>query len=268
VSGPLDSQGHNLFGDTSGGSGFHPTDLLNVDPLLGPLQDNGGPTWTHALLAGSPALDAGDNTDAPDFDQRGEGFARVVNGTIDIGAFELQPTNQPPVLDPIPDQDVPAGQRTLAVPLAASDPDGDTLTFTVEAVPVAYLLDQHLGLAAYAPEWDGSGGRGEKWLSAEDGRWYFLLADGELYRWDGGEGASGERVGVPGASSYADPNLLVEAQADRLFATLTVQDGMLLIERDEGTASSLVVTVLVSDGLLDARATFTVTVRVRSAACG
>ena len=90
VAGDLTSWGHNLIGNTSVGSGFR-TDLgdqLNVDPLLGPLQDNGGPTFTQALLPGSPAIDAGDNTDAPLFDQRG--FARIVNGTIDIGAYELQ----------------------------------------------------------------------------------------------------------------------------------------------------------------------------------
>jgi hypothetical protein len=88
--GNIDSQGHNLIGDPAGGSGFDGTDLLQVDPMLGPLQDNGGPTQTHALLPGSPAIDAGDNTGAPDWDQRGEGFPRIVNGVIDIGAYEVQ----------------------------------------------------------------------------------------------------------------------------------------------------------------------------------
>jgi hypothetical protein len=60
--------------------------------MLGPLQDNGGPTQTMALLSGSPAIDAGDNTGAPDTDQRG--FARIVGGTIDIGAFEVQAAGQ------------------------------------------------------------------------------------------------------------------------------------------------------------------------------
>jgi hypothetical protein len=50
----------------------------------------GGATQTLALLAGSPAIDAGDNADAPDFDQRGDGFPRIVNNVIDIGAFEVQ----------------------------------------------------------------------------------------------------------------------------------------------------------------------------------
>jgi hypothetical protein len=86
----IGSLGHNLIGYSSGGSGFDPTDRLNVDPLLGPLQNNGGLTFTRALLPGSPALDAGDNTGAPSFDQRGPGFARIVNGRIDIGAYEFQ----------------------------------------------------------------------------------------------------------------------------------------------------------------------------------
>ncbi len=64
--------------------------VTDVDPMLGPLADNGGPTWTMALLPGSPAIDAGDNADAPEFDQRGPGFPRIVDGTIDMGAFEVQ----------------------------------------------------------------------------------------------------------------------------------------------------------------------------------
>jgi hypothetical protein len=90
LAGDLGSLGHNLVSNSQGGSGFDPTDLLNVDPLLGPLQNNGGPTQTMALLPGSPAIDAGDNTGAPRWDQRGPGYPRIVNGIIDIGAFEVQ----------------------------------------------------------------------------------------------------------------------------------------------------------------------------------
>ncbi|HEV3204325.1 MAG TPA: choice-of-anchor Q domain-containing protein, partial [Gemmataceae bacterium] len=90
VSGHILSRGHNLIGNTQGGDGFDSTDLRNVNPRLGPLQDNGGPTQTMALLPGSPAVDAGDNANARDFDQRGDGFARIVGSTIDIGAFEAQ----------------------------------------------------------------------------------------------------------------------------------------------------------------------------------
>src|SRR5262249_46819937 len=85
------SLGHNLSSDDGSGFLTGPDDLINTSPLLGPLQDNGGPTTTMALLAGSPAIDAGDNADAPDFDQRGPGFPRIVGGTTDIGAYEVQP---------------------------------------------------------------------------------------------------------------------------------------------------------------------------------
>jgi hypothetical protein len=90
--GDLGSVGYNLIGNFQGGTGFEPTDLLNVDPQLGPLQDNGGPTQTMALLPGSPAIDAGDpNFVGPPFwDQRGDGFPRISGGAVDIGAFEVQ----------------------------------------------------------------------------------------------------------------------------------------------------------------------------------
>ncbi len=88
----LTSSNYNLIGNSSAGGGYSSTDLLDVDPMLGPLINNGGPTYTRALLPGSPAIDAGDNTDAPEWDQRGPGFPRIVNGMIDIGAFEVQAT--------------------------------------------------------------------------------------------------------------------------------------------------------------------------------
>ncbi|HLJ92950.1 MAG TPA: right-handed parallel beta-helix repeat-containing protein [Gemmataceae bacterium] len=85
------SQGHNLSSDNAAGFLTGSADLVNAKPLLGPLQDNGGPTQTIALLPGSPAVDAGDNSNVPAFDQRGPGFARIVGGIVDIGAFEVQP---------------------------------------------------------------------------------------------------------------------------------------------------------------------------------
>src|SRR4029077_10393234 len=71
-----------------------------IDPLLAALDANGGTTQTHALLPGSPALNAGDPqlVPPPDADQRGAGFARVRDARIDIGAFESQ--NESPVVTP------------------------------------------------------------------------------------------------------------------------------------------------------------------------
>jgi hypothetical protein len=81
--------GSNLIEDGTGGI----PGTITGDPRLGPLQDNGGPTFTMALLPGSPAVDAGDAALLPAgtaYDQRGPGFSRVVGGRLDIGAFEVQ----------------------------------------------------------------------------------------------------------------------------------------------------------------------------------
>ena len=96
VAGRFISDGYNLIGDRTGSSGFTATgDIVGtsdnpIDPRLGSLDSNGGPTQTHALLEDSPAIDAGDpavlDTD-PSTDQRG--FPRVSGARVDIGAFEL-----------------------------------------------------------------------------------------------------------------------------------------------------------------------------------
>jgi predicted outer membrane repeat protein len=86
--------------------GFTGTGNLDQDPLLGPLQDNGGFTQTMALGSGSPAIDAGNDASCPAEDQRG--FTRPQGAHCDIGAYEAD--NQAPetTLDgfpPNPDSD-------------------------------------------------------------------------------------------------------------------------------------------------------------------
>src|SRR5438552_3132770 len=96
ASGMIGSLGYNLCSDYGSGFLTETGDQVNTDPMLGPLQDNGGPTFTHTLLSGSPAIDSGDPSFDPYsfspllYDQRGDGFARVMNDHIDIGAFEVQ----------------------------------------------------------------------------------------------------------------------------------------------------------------------------------
>ncbi len=97
--GTVHSLGYNLSNDDASAVLDQSTDQNSTDPMLGPLQDNGGPTFTHALLTGSPAIDQGKNFSASTTDQRGTGFARTVDlgfpkptggdGT-DIGSFEVQ----------------------------------------------------------------------------------------------------------------------------------------------------------------------------------
>jgi hypothetical protein len=85
---------HCLIGSAAGLTNFTPdqttTNLLGKDPLLAPLADNGGPTQTHALLAGSPCIDQGSNPDALTFDERGYPFKRQRGPAVDIGAFEFR----------------------------------------------------------------------------------------------------------------------------------------------------------------------------------
>ncbi|PWU15278.1 MAG: hypothetical protein C5B50_15620 [Verrucomicrobia bacterium] len=102
--GTVISDGYNLASDDGGGFLTAMSDQVNTDPLLGPLQDNGGPTFTHELLCGSPAIDHGKRDMVPDLvtgiDQRG--FPRpsddpcAPNGPgsdgTDVGAFEVETT--------------------------------------------------------------------------------------------------------------------------------------------------------------------------------
>lgn len=93
--------------------------LSLTDPLLGPLQNNGGPTPTHAIGFSSPAVDAGTDSGSPAFDQRG--MARPQDGnadgtaTTDIGAFEYR---------------YPAPTIATIVPNAGAAAGGESVTIT------------------------------------------------------------------------------------------------------------------------------------------
>ena len=80
------SGGHNIVQDDS----CNPTasDIITANAQIGPLADNGGPTWTHALLTGSPAIDGGLDTACSATDQRG--VARPQGPHCDIGSYEAE----------------------------------------------------------------------------------------------------------------------------------------------------------------------------------
>ncbi|MGD0540044.1 MAG: choice-of-anchor Q domain-containing protein, partial [Tepidisphaeraceae bacterium] len=126
---------YNLIG--TGGSGGLSNgvrgNIVGSNPDLGTLQNNGGPTNTMAVQTGSPAINAGSNALAVDsngnplvYDQRGAGFPRIVGGTVDIGAYEVQTVagpNSPAVLSP---------SRLVA---AASLPQPATHSIAANATP-------------------------------------------------------------------------------------------------------------------------------------
>ena len=107
--------------------------LIDVDPMLGLLADNGGPTLTHAPLAGSPVIDLGDPAIAshPNYDQRDFAFDRIVGGRIDIGAFESGATSADFDTDgDIDGKDFLTWQRNFGSTTAVH-PDGDANIDTV-----------------------------------------------------------------------------------------------------------------------------------------
>jgi CSLREA domain-containing protein len=156
VYGPVISQGHNFIGRTNTSSGWIASDLVGsfaspLDPSLGPLQNNGGQTWTMAPTALSAVIDAGDDVSlAPPlnlvFDQRG--YPRRLGPHIDIGAVEAdvgQTSNF--IVTTMDDHDdgvAGSVDCTLreAINAANANADANTITF---ASNVTGVITLHLG---------------------------------------------------------------------------------------------------------------------------
>ena len=148
---------HNLIQDNSGNTGI-PSSVILVsgDPKLGPLQNNGGPTRTMALLPGSPAIGVGDFANPPAWDQRGPGFPRVVGFTMDLGAFEVQTAAPTVTTTTLMSSANPSAYGQLVTFTAVVKngtllPSGTVLFKegdTVLAGPVALVFDSQLGMKA------------------------------------------------------------------------------------------------------------------------
>ncbi|HBO44349.1 MAG TPA: hypothetical protein DD670_10540 [Planctomycetaceae bacterium] len=156
---------HNFIGLSAGLSGI--TNGVNgnqigvgspIDPMLGPLQDNGGPTWTHAPLPGSPLIDAGNDSKALDAKGNalladGRGFLRLY-GTVDIGAVELQPPGIPVAYD---DAFVADQGDAIALDVLANDScnDGSPMAAVIVEPPARGMLEENPdGTWTYTPDVD------------------------------------------------------------------------------------------------------------------
>ena len=154
---------HNLIGLDAGMSGIR--DGVNgnqvgvdapLDPMLGPLADNGGATLTHAPLPGSPLIDSGNDAKAVDplwlplvLDQRG--FLRRF-GTVDIGAVEYQPPGVPIARG---DGFVADQGESITLDVLANDfcNDGSPLEARVVEAPSRGALSENPdGTLTYTPE--------------------------------------------------------------------------------------------------------------------
>ena len=164
------SQGYNLLGENPGG--LAATDIVNSNPLLGPLANNGGSTQTHALQTGSPAIDAanpavpGSGSPACEAtDQRGETRPQDGDGdstaTCDIGAFEKAggggggDTTAPTVFSVNPSEGQTGVSRTTNITVTFSEAmdtssfDTNTVKLTRGTTSVPFTMEE--------PSTDGSG---------------------------------------------------------------------------------------------------------------
>lgn len=154
VNGSFASQGHNLIGVlTANATGFvagdvHGTLAQPLDPGLEPLRWNGGRTRTHALRRHSPAINAGDNADAPPTDQRGR--TRIVGGTIDIGAYESNLGGHAgPMADTSVDFAAIEGDQLVVSAIV------DLRSRRIPEIRTANDTDEHSGSSRDMPSWFG-----------------------------------------------------------------------------------------------------------------
>lgn len=166
--GLTDGVNGNIVGK-SGTADLSISEVLITSSTGGPM-NNGGPTQTYALVAQSPAINAGSNAQAVDehgvplaFDQRGTGYARITAGTVDIGAFET---------DAVPRDDVLAIDTSLQVISAYSN--GQMQSTVKGAIWPNYGTWQF-----YRGDFNGDGRTdlaGYLTSGAYQGRWYVALA--------------------------------------------------------------------------------------------
>jgi hypothetical protein len=170
--------------------------------------------------------------------------------TTTTTTFEVTVTNEAPELD-LDNIDLAAGE-TVEINLPMIDADGQAISYEVEIIDPSLpqfdidFVDQGSFYTNYL-------GNNERWLRDSDGQWYFVLEDGNFYRWDDSFEAS-ELLAELGSDYYEDPNLLLEPPA--LAVTATIENGVLFIASAEGYVGVLEIRVTASDGYQEVTTSF------------
>jgi hypothetical protein len=184
------------------GSGNLP---IGTNPMVGPLAFNGGATRTHALLAGSPTINAGSNPLALTTDQRGPPFARVVGATADMGAYEFVPPGLTPTLQSAVSRKVHGGAGTFDLPLSLVSVTNPTTEPRLGPVQTIVLTFNKAITGATATITEGTATAGTPTFSGNDvivgltgvtNKQYVTVALTNVGSSDGGSGGSGSvRIG-------------------------------------------------------------------------
>lgn len=239
ISGSVTLGGYNLIGRSDGLTGLTHgvagniigTPSSPINPLLGSLANNGGPTFTLALQPGSPAAAQGDNT-LTGFDQRGPGFPRKVGSRVDIGALES------PFTGPIISNETsgstthfPAAMQTVLPVRANVNPFGFVSTVTIEYGPsVQYGL-------ATPPITIGSGAGDtaiEVPLGIPDGVTYFyriMATNAAGVAYGANRSVSGQAI-TPGDTN--GDGLVNQAELDAVYARYATNSPFLLLTNVAG----------------------------------
>ncbi|WP_168537082.1 S-layer family protein, partial [Anabaena sp. UHCC 0253] len=176
ISGEVIGDGNNLIGSLIGASGtigtgsditFESGGITDISQVLAALADNGGATQTHALVSGSAAINAGDNTLIPvDITTDQRGITRTIGDTVDIGAYESDfiplvnnaPTGSPTATLSDTDEDTEITINAADLLTGFSDVDaGDTLSVANLTADNGVLVDNGDGTYTFTPTADFNG---------------------------------------------------------------------------------------------------------------
>ncbi|MDA1014643.1 MAG: hypothetical protein O3A00_09360 [Planctomycetota bacterium] len=158
-------------------------------------------------------------------------------------SFTVTVTNEAPELN-LANIDLAAG-GTVEINLPTIDADGHAISYEVEVIdPSLPQLD--IDFVDQGSFYTNYLGNNESWLRDNSGQWYFILDDGNFYRWTGSFGAS-ELIAELGTAYYDNPNLILNPAAPAV--TATIENGVLTLTATAGFTGSLELRIVATDGI-------------------